>query len=237
MNQLFVGSCPKDVSEPETNEDKFAFSENGNLLALCDGASESFNSKVWASIVAERFIVNPAIDARWLDDAVEQYNAVHDFSLMSWSKQASFERGSFSTLLGVTHNELERTFGVLAIGDCIAILTDGKQVIKSWPFVDPESFKQRPTLLSTLHPLNDFFNPEYLAQQTHVFDLYELETPILYCMTDALGEWALRQVTEGKGVDVISKITSQDALTNLVIEEREGRRMRVDDSTLIIITV
>ncbi|HFD8837105.1 TPA: hypothetical protein ACF67X_004894 [Salmonella enterica] len=61
MKQEFSGTIPKDPEYPGENEDKFAFSEDGRRLALCDGASESFNSKLWADLLARKFITDPKI--------------------------------------------------------------------------------------------------------------------------------------------------------------------------------
>ncbi len=42
MRLLFYGSCRKEPSEEDVNEDRWAFSGSLGTLALCDGAGESF---------------------------------------------------------------------------------------------------------------------------------------------------------------------------------------------------
>ena len=72
MRLLFCGSCRKDPSGDDVNEDRGAFSESRGTLALCDGASESFNSAAWAEILAKKFVLDPAVTPEWLADAARR---------------------------------------------------------------------------------------------------------------------------------------------------------------------
>lgn len=93
MRQEFAGSVPKEPRSPEANEDVLALSDSANRFALSDGASDSFNSKLWAKLLANRFIADPGVSPQWVDGALADYEAAHDVASMSWSKQAAFERG------------------------------------------------------------------------------------------------------------------------------------------------
>jgi hypothetical protein len=53
-------------------------------------------------------------------------------------------------------------------------------------------------------------------------------------MTDALGEWALRYLDSMNSLARLSALDSEESLCNLVLAERAAKRMRVDDSTLIV---
>jgi hypothetical protein len=237
MKCEFIGTCPKDLSEPESNEDKFAVSDDGLVLALCDGASESYNSKLWAKMLSEKYISDTNLTPDWIRNAVDAYVAEHDFANMSWSKQAAFERGSFATLLGVKRSVEYNNVEVLAVGDCIAFLVDEDRLIDSWPFSDPEQFKNRPTLLSTLHELNRFASEEdFPANRTHVFNMQGLTAPRVFCMSDAVGEWALRLAQEEQSIANWNDLLAQDRLETIVAEQRESRHMRIDDSTVIVLS-
>lgn len=236
MRILFSGSCPKDPLGDDINEDKSAFNGPNGTLALCDGASESFDSSVWAQILADTFARDPAVTPEWLAGALAEYVSRHDFPSMSWSRQASYERGSFSTLLGAQHIPGNATVEVLAVGDSLAVLADGSRFVSSWPYTDPERFKDRPTLFATLPEHNAFVAaPDFwTARGTH-FDLSTFDSPRLVCVTDALGEWLLRQVQLGEdGLARLLTLASEEELVALVVGERYAGRMRVDDSTLII---
>ena len=235
MKWLFAGSCPKNFEEPAPNEDQFGFSANGERCAVCDGASESYNSRLWASVLCQRYLDDPAVGPEWLALAREQYLAGTDMEAMSWSQSAAFERGSFSTLLGVERGLGGTGARVLAIGDSAALLVDDGRLVEAWPFADPERFKERPTLLSTNGALNGFLLEEgFTERHTRFLDLRGLRSPMLLCMTDALAEWALRTALLGDGGLVeLAAISDEQGLRDLVAREREARRMRVDDSTLI----
>jgi len=238
MRLQFCGSCRKVHFGEDNNEDRWAFSELRGTLALCDGASESFNSSVWAQILADKFVLHPAVTPEWLTDAVANYSDRHDFESMSWSGQASYSRGSFSTLLGAEHDPEHQTVEVLAVGDSLAILVDGSAVVSCWPFSDPERFKERPTLFATLPQHNAFVSDSgfWTMQGTH-FDLSSLKSPRLVCVTDALGEWLLRQTQSGgAGLARLLALSTEDELVSLVVEERRAGHMRIDDSTLIVAT-
>lgn len=238
MKRDFAGSCPKEPQEHSSNEDQFAFSEDGARFALCDGASESYNSRLWAKVLSEKFAADPAFNPDWVAAALREYMGVHDFAAMSWSQQAGFERGSFSTLLGVEFDAEHRDVDVLAIGDCAAVLVDGNQFVDAWPFSDPERFKERPTLLSTLADQNAFIGESgFWAASMKTFHLEALVVPRLVCMTDALAEWTLRGVLDGSDrLERLLHICTEEELAELVIEERAAKRMRIDDSTLIVVS-
>lgn len=54
---LFSESIPKESILTSYNEDAFKFSSLNQTFSLCDGASESFDSKSWANILAQNFIM------------------------------------------------------------------------------------------------------------------------------------------------------------------------------------
>lgn len=238
MKREFVGTCPKEPQEPDSNEDQCSFSEGGERFALCDGASESYNSRLWAKVLAERFAANPAFGPEWLTEALRGYIAKHDFESMSWSQQAGFERGSFSTLLGIEFDMGHRTVDALAIGDCVALLVDGERFVEAWPFADPERFKEHPTLLATKSEHNAFVSElGFWTNSVKTFQLDSCQSPRLVCMTDALAEWTLRGVRDGEPtLGRLLSLASEVELAELVIEERAAKRMRVDDSTLIVVS-
>lgn len=238
MKREFAGTCPKEPQEPDSNEDQFVFSDEGGRFALCDGASESYNSRLWAKVLAERFAHNPAFGPEWLADALRGYIAGHDFESMSWSQQAGFERGSFSTLLGIEFDSVHRTVEALAIGDCVAVLVDGVRFVEAWPFADPERFKEHPTLLATKSEHNAFVSElGFWTNSVKTFQLDASESTRLVCMTDALAEWALRGVRDGEPtLGRLLGLSSEAELVELVVAERAAKRMRVDDSTLIIVS-
>ena len=130
MNIVFAAQVPKDLSSsPEHIEDVYAISNDNARVVLCDGASESFDSRTWAELLANKFLCDPDIKSGWITDVLTDYIEKFDYQQMSWSKQASFERGSFSTLLGVQYFFDESYVQITGVGDTVAfLLCEGSRV-------------------------------------------------------------------------------------------------------------
>lgn len=235
MQVLFAGQVPKDLSFPDANEDALTLAADIGRIAVSDGASESYDSKTWAQLLTARFVQHPELSETWLFDAVAEYLAQFDSAQMSWSKQAAFERGSFATLLGIEHFTEHGTVDVLGVGDSLAVLLDGLDLIDSFPYVRAEEFQQRPELFCTNTTLNSFFSsPDFFSQHHKTWCIKDKKEPVVLCMTDALGEWALRHAHEGAPKwHVLAEIKELSDLETLVAQERLTKSMRIDDTTLV----
>jgi hypothetical protein len=144
MRQLFAGQVPKDPCFPDANEDSFKLAIDKGRLALSDGASESFDSKNWARILVHRFVLKPGLDKEWLTSPISEYASQFDYENMTWSKQASFNRGSFATLLGIEVFSNHVTVDITGIGDSLAVLLDGTEFIGAIVKSGVQRFKRRP---------------------------------------------------------------------------------------------
>lgn len=237
MRIIFCGQVPKDVLYPESNEDYFEIDLTTGRVAISDGASESFDSKTWAHLLVSEFVRNPAINVEWLENVVLEYSKQYDLAALSWSKQASFERGSFATLIGLEYFQEKNTLDVITIGDSMCAFIEERVLRKTFPYSSFEEFQQRPELLCTKRENNEFVqdNTFYTKHVTSLTVYPERETHLLL-MTDALAEWALRQEAEGvpKWGELLN-IRSQEDLQELVLIEREEKRMRIDDVTLVVL--
>ncbi len=235
MKVLFAGQIPKDSWFPDANEDAFVLATDIGRVAVSDGASESFDSKTWAHLLTTHFVQHPGLSTSWLSDAVADYLAQFDLAQMSWSKQAAFDRGSFATLLGIEEFISHGTVDVLSVGDSLAVLLDGDDFIDSFPYVRAEEFQQRPELFCTNAALNTFFfSPDFFSRHHKTWCIKDRSSPVILCMTDALGEWALRHAQEGRPVwQMLAGIEDVLSLETLVIQERLTRSMRIDDTTLV----
>lgn len=237
FSRRFFGSVSKQPGEADRNEDAFEWSSERSALALSDGASESFDSRLWARILVRLFVLRPVLALAKVDVAIAAFTRRHDPRSMSWSRQAAFDRGTFATLLGVTVSaELDQA-RVLAIGDSIALLLDGTRLVASFPYTDPDDFRRRPTLLSTRRELNSFLDsPDDAGAPSTVWRLDALAQPRIVCMTDAIGEWFLRRAQEDACAgEILLGLSDVAHLESLVARERQAGRMRVDDATLLIV--
>ena len=237
FSRRFFGTVPKLPGDADRNEDAFTWSPRRSALALSDGASESFDSGLWARILVRIFVMKPMLSMARVDLAILAYTRSHDPQSMSWSRQAAFDRGSYATLLGVTVSpELDRA-RLLAVGDSLALLLDGTRLVASFPYSDPDDFRRPPTLLSTRRAHNSFLKrPGHAGASTTDWRLDRLAQPRIVCMTDAIAEWFLRRAqADPCAGEVLLGISEVADLEALVVGERAAGRMQVDDSTLLIL--
>jgi hypothetical protein len=242
---LFKGSVPKHAEFPEANEDKLRTCDLRQRYVLSDGASESYNSSLWATIIVEAWFASPPRRnafhwRRWLKNAIAEYESRSDRATMSWSQEAAFERGSFASLLVVEVGE-DTELAVTAIGDSIAMLIADGQVAWSFPYVSADQFATRPHLLSTIARKSLAAAKAIRANKKAdacfaSVSWREGKGDRLLCMTDALGEWVLRECEDhADRLNRILNVASVDALAELVDHERAAGTMRRDDSSLVIL--
>ncbi|MCC7006385.1 MAG: hypothetical protein IT497_07055 [Ottowia sp.] len=237
MKVLFAGQVPKDPIYPEANEDALEIAVKQDRLAISDGASESFDSQTWAALLVNKFVREPGLNQEWLDQIITDYLAQYETANLSWSKQAAFERGSFATLLGVESFPGLSTVDVLSIGDSLVVLMEDGSCTAAYPYSHFEDFQKRPELFCTASAHNTFFQAkDFFSKHHKTWRLKSTRAPLLLCMTDALGEWALRNAHDGTPKwETLSSISKLSQLESLVLSEREAKSMRTDDVTLIAI--
>jgi len=237
LDVTFCAQVPKDLNCPETVEDSLFIACDRCSIVISDGASESFDSKRWADSIVSQYINQNLIDRDWLLKLIENYEKKLDVSNLSWSKQASYDRGSFATLLGIHLDIKKKILSVDGIGDCLAVLLLKSEAIITFPYKFSRDFDQNPLLLSTKIQLNDqLFNTEILDPINFTIDSDTVQTVIL--MSDALANWCLKRI-ELNSLEWKKLLTfkSQSDLDNFVLNERQNKTMAVDDVTLMIANV
>lgn len=218
------------------NEDQSCESSAGLTNALSDGASVSFDSGVWAAILARRFAENPAVSRDWIQAAVAEYSAAHDRETMPWMQQAAFDRGSFATLLGIELLPDRRSARVFAIGDTILAFIDSGKVVRTIPYVQPEEFDHSPQLLSTNPLENRWLDEDAILSAWYDLNISSHDAPTLLLMTDALGRWFLERPDPAR-VATLLNIRDEKTFREFVEAERAAGRLRRDDTTLVVIGV
>jgi hypothetical protein len=227
MRLLRRWTVGKQLAEPHLNEDAAACSAKG-VFVVSDGASESFASRLWARLLVTRYARRPLFNETWLAQAIAKYNEAFDRATMSWSAQAAFDRGSFATLLGL---QLDRSgVSILGIGDSLAVLDDGAEIRETFPYSEPEQFRANPLLLSTIHQRN----AAILGVASPIYwRLEEINSPKLFCMTDAIGAWLLSARAERMAR--LRALRTRGEFIAMVEEARADGMMRRDDTTLLVI--
>ena len=155
-SKRYFASVPKQPGDGDRNEDAFRWRPSERALALCDGATESFDSRLWARILARRFVRDRDVTPAWVSAAIKVFRRLHKPAALSWSRRAAYDRGSFATLLGVETEADGSVARLVAVGDTVAVLLDGPKVVASFPYESAEDFRRRPALLSTRPEHNKF---------------------------------------------------------------------------------
>ena len=135
MRLLFQGTVPKVLDYPGDNEDAAAVDEDRGRIALSDGASESYDSKTWSNLLVKHFVRDPRVGPGWLRRSVAEFADRVNRDELSWSKQASFDRGSFATLLGIRWDPSNAVVDCWCIGDSLVALLDGRDLLAIDPAV------------------------------------------------------------------------------------------------------
>jgi hypothetical protein len=216
-----------------SNEDKWHKSPDGRICAVSDGASVSFDSGLWAEILARRFVEDPTVSHAWLEAAIAEYQRGYDREEMSWWQQAAFDRGSFATLLGVTCLPEGGSVRITAFGDSLVAVLDGANLVCAIPYVEPTQFDQAPQLLSTNPFENRSLDDASFAAAVSAPEVASHESLSLLLMTDAIGRWLLDR-PDAERVTALLNIRDDEAFVEFVEKERADGQLRRDDTTLVV---
>src|SRR5262249_30087496 len=180
-------------------------------------------------------IRRPRFTRAWLAAAIAEFRKLYDRDSMPWVQQASFDRGSFASLLGVRVIDNGRLIQVLSIGDSLAVLCDRDRIVRTFPFLAASDFNQSPHLLCTNPAQNAFLDGlDFGYDLVADWSFSGLAQPALLCMTDALGLWLLSHRDHNPSpIRVLRGLQTPESFERFVGEERATGRMRRDDTTLM----
>jgi hypothetical protein len=223
-------------SRLEDNEDIIglpASTNNITRVALCDGASESYNSKALAEILKRRWMDGRIkIPSLGLKGILEDFNKEVDKSKLGWAQAAAFERGSFSTFLGLEF--IQNTLRIFAIGDTMAcVIEKAPYGIKFYPYNNLSEVPKKPILLSSIRKDNSFYKPSILKGKH--YSIIPKEGTHIFLMTDALALWTLKKPK--KNIKILFSIRNTADFERFVESERFKNRIKDDDTTFIHLQV
>ncbi|MGV1927934.1 hypothetical protein ACQZ6S_21765 [Agrobacterium tumefaciens] len=181
-------------------------------------------------MLVAKYLRKPAIDMEWLRQAIVSYEKAFDRKQMSWSAQASYDRGSFATLLALVFDDDQQGLNIVGVGDTLVVLDDGEELCASFPYTEAEQFKANPLLLSTIPDRNSGLLEDLPKAYWRLDGNPKAR---IYCMTDALGAWLLANAEER--LPILRSLGSRDEFVELVETARAAGDMRRDDSTLLVL--
>jgi hypothetical protein len=218
----------------DPNEDRWRQSVDERNFAVCDGATVSFDSANWAKDLCNRYTTHPKVDRAWLESAASEYSKSYSRDNLSWSRQAAFDQGSFSSLVGISLAKEKDRGSILVIGDSSVFALDGDRLLTSLPYSDPAEFDQSPVLFSTRAAHNRYWTEGEIKKHRTSIDFRKISDPTVFLMTDALGRWFLdRAPIEAK--KILFSIQSNSDFETFVKEERGTGRLLRDDTTLVML--
>ena len=242
-------STPKKGGFPRENEDYFFPHEaeirrNRLSVAIADGASEGFMSKLWSKILTISYVNfdRTDLDIRQFTDFCID---IYDYQMvvyiqrrkernnpLRWFEENLMYKGSFSTLLGVTFVNSSPTGGhwkSYSVGDsCLFQLRD--ELIEVFPMMDSSAFGNSPDLISS----NPAYNLE-LESRVKVKTGQFLFGDTFYLMTDAIAHWFVTQIEEEKmpwnTIDELLE-ADNDGLIEYIDHLQGENKLKNDDVTI-----
>lgn len=235
-------SLPKRGYQPEEYED--AWAHTATRLALADGASDAFESRLWAQALVQAFIHQPPEAHRvalldWLATPIQVWKEAIHWQQLPWYAEEKARRGAFATLLGVTFAwpaadatgaaEATAPWSAMAVGDVCLFQIRAEQVIVHFPVQYAADFGTTPPLLSSR---SDYNRRSLEALCTCTGECWPGDLFVL--ATDALAAWFLHQVETGERPWQCLIDLTEDTFAALVASLRHEGVMRNDDVTLVL---
>ncbi len=220
---------PKAGYTADEYEDAFAADPQQGRFAIADGASESAFADAWAQIVVSAFVQTPGPWSGWLDSARERWCSQVQQRELSWYAEAKFEFGAYAAVLGIAFNN--GRWLARAVGDCCLFQIRAGRLLRTFPIRHSADFGNRPSLLGSRSRQSAQPRARRIRMKG---DMGPQDVVLL--MTDALGEWFLKQVEQGRRPwNDLQAILTDEQFREFTTQLREATELRNDDVTVALI--
>lgn len=244
---------PKEGKTDEEYEDACAMDEEAGIYVVTDGASDSAFSRLWAHLLAQRFIeaLPPESGApawrTWIAPAQDKWQATVRATPVPWYVESKIRQGAFATCVALilragSEGGTAGQWAGLAVGDsCLFHVQDSaagamaadSRAARGWPISDPQDFNLHPLALSSNPASNETVWPEVAiaAGTWHPGDSFILAS-------DATAEWIMHEFVPDHAWERLLQLLDTEgdaAFGQLVADARAGGRLRNDDLTLLIL--
>ncbi len=213
--------------------------------AVCDGATDSIFSKLWAQLLAQGYGAG-----KWGSDIsapsiVQEQNEWHDFlskQQLPWYAEEKAELGAFAALVGLTITSEPKQWNALALGDCCIFQIRNGTCLSAFPITTSAKFSNFPLLLCSVAERNS----DVFSNKHTVTDRTWQSGDQFFLMSDTVACWFLSQIEAGNEhvvIPALNSVQTLDAFTALVNQARTAVGsdgsvlMRDDDVTVTILSV
>jgi hypothetical protein len=234
----------KEGATPVECEDAIAINHRLNRFAIADGATEAYDARRWARLLARRWVhggdgaATRAGFGALLADLGPRLHARWHRRPLPWYAEEKARAGSFAAFAGI---EFAAAGGALhwravALGDACLIHWRGDALGGAWPLSDPEAFDARPILAPSLASLQ-------AAALAHTLEVGGRAAPgdVFLLLSDAVAAWYLRaSAKHSRQVVIFESLLeeSRDAdLTEFIARERLSGAMANDDVAVVKIRI
>jgi hypothetical protein len=235
---------PKEGCAPDECEDAVGLDAVSLRFALADGATEAFDSRAWARLLAEGWVEAepPPISVEqfghWAAAQGERLRASWDGRHLPWYAEEKRRAGSFAAFVGLRLRESGRTlrWEAVALGDSCLVQRRAGALLAAMPVSDYRAFNPSPALVPSHEPLLG----AALARAVTRAGTAE-RGDVFLLLSDAAAAWYLELFERGHPsvaeFDSLLAASQNEALARLLRQERQAKRMRDDDVAAVRVAV
>jgi len=245
--EVRIFQTSKAGSKPEECEDALSFDPQGRLFAIADGATDSAFQRLWAGLLVKGFVSNPPDFSRpssvkewfggWLKTQQEIWNNNIDWNNIPFHGYNKAKMtGGLATFLGIYFFPDKPIWKGIAFGDCnlFQYMSSGEYLYDWKPIDYSEQFGSNPVALSSISP-----KPELMLNHiAEIGDKYR-KGDVFFLATDALAACLLKEIESSSNPikDRLLTLKTPDEFETLVNELRSEKKLKNDDTSLIIIEI
>jgi serine/threonine protein phosphatase PrpC len=243
--EMVAFSLPKIGEAHSTNQDRFARSKDGRLIALADGAGSSLYPGQWAELLVKSFCHSPDDPIQtlrqsyqeWLKSPQEQWRQYYLEKLRSpnrkwWQGGSQLKACGFSTFLGLrlVGDRHQGQWQAVAVGDSCLFKLDKTDHLSVFPSKTAQSFKHTTQCFASL-PEYASFAPQFAEGAYQAGDIFLLAT-------DALSHWLLSNYEQqAEDWKQWFSIKASQEFIRAIAQIRQQNLVQNDDMTMVLLEV
>lgn len=240
MRRIKHFSLPKVGNREDEYEDAYAWEESIKRIAVADGATDAFESRLWAEVLVHSFVHQHIFLKQhefrcWIEASAQKWKDQIHWKTLSPSAEEKARRGAFATFLGVCFFESGKSsenWWAWAVGDACLFHIQNDILRIAFPIDRVEDFGTTPAMLSTRldYSLRNYKNPCSKRERGEC-----RQGDVLILATDAIAAWFLQEVAAGRQPWQGWQEWTQDTFKDRFDQLRITGEMRNDDVTLLFV--